>query len=337
MQQRKKLIFTFLLFIIALLLLVYNKPEKKAEYLRTEGVVFGTTYHITYASPGGINLDTTITRALKDIDFSLSMFNEQSTISRINHNDTTVVLDSLFITLFHTSQQVSEHTQGDFDITVAPLVNLWGFGFKKQDQVTPERVDSIKQFVDYQSVAIVNNQLVKQFPQTMLDASAIAKGYACDHVANALRQHGVKNLLVEIGGEVTALGKNAKGNLWRIGINKPVEDSTSTISEIQRVVTFTNAGMATSGNYRNFYVKEGKKFSHTIDPKTGYPVEHSLLSATIIAPDCMTADAYATACMVMGLEAALELCNADSTISGFFIYDDSGTLSEIWSHDFPIE
>ena len=337
MLARKKLFFALILFIVALLLLIIKDPEIKHEYLRTEGVVFGTTYHITYASPEGRNLDTTITKALKEIDYSLSMFNEESTISRINRNDTTVFVDSLFKHLFNNSQKVSQRTKGAFDITVAPLVNLWGFGFKKQDQVTPEKVDSLLLYVDYSSVQIIGNQILKQHEKTMLDASAIAKGYACDHVANALREQGVENLLVEIGGEVTALGVNQNGNLWRIGINKPIEDSTSTVSEIQRIVTFSNAGMATSGNYRNFYIKDGKKFSHTINPKTGYPVEHSLLSATIIAPDCMTADAYATACMVMGLESALELCNNDSNIAGFFIYDNHGTITEVWSDDFPIE
>lgn len=235
------------------------------------------------------------------------MFNEQSTISAINRNDTSVVLDSLFMRVFQRSMEISAATDGAFDITVAPLVNAWGFGFKQSAMPTQHDIDSLLQIVGYQKVECRDGCIVKADPRMMLDCYAIAKGFGCDVVANALKAHGVENYIVEIGGEVAVSGRNAQGDAWRIGINKPVDDSLSVASEIEQIALLTHGGMATSGNYRNFYVSDGKKYAHTIDPKSGYPVQHRLLSATIVADDCMTADAFATACMVVGLERSLAI------------------------------
>lgn len=334
-MNKKRLIFVFLLLVACLYFLFWHERSSKS-YLLHQGVVFGTTYHITYESPDGTSLDSVILNELQIFDNSLSMFNEHSVISAVNRNDTSVVLDTLFVRVFKKAREVSTATHGAFDMTVAPLVNVWGFGFKKNEAVTSQVIDSIMPFIGYTKIKLVGNQIEKADSRMMLDASAIAKGYACDVLAQALVRQGVRNYIVEIGGEVALNGKNAKGKAWRVGINKPIEDSTSLVSEIQDVVELTHGGMATSGNYRNFYVKNGKKYSHTINPQTGYPVQHSLLSATIIAPDCMTADAYATACMVMGLDESLKLCRERADIEGYFIYADHDSIKVVRSEGFPL-
>ncbi len=318
--------------LIAIFCIETKRPEKR--YFTDGGYVFGTTYHITYESEK--SLTTTIHAALLQVDSSLSMFNKQSTISAVNRNDTSVVLDSLFVRVFNRSQEISATTDGAFDITVAPLVNLWGFGFDKRSLVTQARIDSAFQLVGYQKVKLENGKIIKENPNTMLDASAIAKGFACDVVAEALHKNGVENYLVEIGGEVAVNGINSKKEAWRIGINKPIEDSLSVNNEIQQVVTLTRGGMATSGNYRNFYVENGKKIAHTIDPKSGFPVQHSLLSATIVANDCMTADAYATACMAMGLESSLRFCQ-ENGLEGYFIYTEDDKTRVKYTEKFPLK
>lgn len=313
------------------------RDKAKPAYLEHDGMIFGTTYHITYESPKGKPLDSVINLAMNRVDSSLSIFKPYSTISRVNINDSSVVLDSLFLKVYKEGMEVSKVTDGAFDMTVAPLVNLWGFGFEKRANVPQAEVDSIMPFIGYTKIHLVGGHIVKDDPRMMLDASAIAKGFGCDQVALALQNAGVKNYLVEIGGEVALNGVNDKKEAWRIGINKPVDDSTSTVSEIEDVVLLENGGMATSGNYRNFYMKGGKKYAHEIDPKTGYPVQHSLLSATIIAPNCMTADAYATACMIMGVEKSMEICKKNPDLKGYFIYDDNGVNKEIWTDDFPVK
>lgn len=319
-MKRTKYVFLVLL-AAAITFLVYERGQKtQTEYQKDQGRIFGTLYHISYDYPK--NLQTEIEAELKAFDNSLSPFNPNSIITRINNNDSTVIADKWFTTVFETGQKVSQVTNGAFDFTVAPLVNLWGFGFKKSAEVNEHAVDSILQFVGYDKVQLKNGKIIKDDSRTMIDGSAIAKGYACDVVADLLRSKGIINFMVEIGGELVAGGINEKGNLWRVGINKPIDDSTSVVGEIEEIIEISNMAMATSGNYRNFYVKDGKKYAHTIDPKSGYPIQHNLLSSTVVAPDCITADAYATAFMVMGLEESLKIVDADPAIEAFFIYTD---------------
>lgn len=323
-MKRTKYIFLVLL-AAAITFIVYEQTHKKPEieYQKDQGRVFGTIYHISYDYPA--NLKKEIEAELNKFDHSLSPFNPNSVITKVNTNDTTVVLDKWFINVFETGKQIAGVTGGAFDFTVAPFVNLWGFGFKKSDSVNEHAVDSILQFVGYNKVSLVNGKVIKQDPRTMIDASAIAKGYACDVVAELLRSRGIVNFMVEIGGELVAGGVNQKGKMWRVGINKPIDDSTAMVSEIEEVIEISNMGLATSGNYRNFYVKDGKKYAHTIDPQSGYPIQHNLLSATVVAPDCMTADAYATAFMVLGLKESLRIVDADPLIEAYFIYTDEET------------
>lgn len=295
----------------------HNAP---APYQKTSGLIFGTMYSVTYQSK--TDLKSEIDSMLKVFDGSLSPFNDTATISRINRNEQ-VIADELFTTVFRRSMEISQATDGAFDITVAPLVNAWGFGFKQGRFPDSLMVDSLLQITGYQKVSMTEaGEVTKQDERMMLNCSAIAKGFAVDVIANLLKSKGVENMMVDIGGEVVVCGKNPHSKKWRIGINKPVDDSLATNQELQTVVEITDAAMATSGNYRNFYYNNGKKYAHTIDPHTGYPVQHSLLSATVVANDCMTADAYATAFMVMGVEKAMEMAESNPEIEAMFIYSD---------------
>ncbi|MGM9760537.1 MAG: FAD:protein FMN transferase [Parabacteroides sp.] len=289
-------------------------------YQEESGTVFHTLYHIKYQAARP--LTDSIDAELQAFNLSLNPFIPQSVISKVNRNEP-VEVDDWFETVFRTATEVSDRTGGAFDITCAPLVNLWGFGFQKMDSVTPQMVDSIRTFVGYRKMRLENRQVVKEDPRMMLNCSAIAKGFACDVVAQLLERNGVQNYMVEIGGEVTMRGVNAAGNGWRIGINKPEDETEGVHNGIQQIVQLNRAGaVATSGNYRNFYIKEGKKYAHTIDPRTGYPAEQQILSATIVADHCITADAYATAFMTLGLEKVRELAPSWKGIEYYLIYVD---------------
>ncbi len=294
-------------------------------YHRNEGMIFNTIYHFTYEARE--DYQSQIEAELQRFDASLSPFNPSSIISRFNRNDTAVVADAWFETVFARSKEVWRDTGGAFDPTVSPLINAWGFGFKTGAPVTPETVDSLWHLVGMERMELVDGRLHKDDPRMSLNFSAIAKGYAVDVVASFLREKGVKNFLVEIGGEVAAQGKNARGETWRVGIDTPDEANVAG-GEIEAVVMLDDAALATSGNYRNFRVVNGRRVAHTIDPATGYPVQHSLLSATVLAPDCMTADAYATAFMVLGVDKSLEIAARNPGIEAYLIYAvDSVTTS----------
>lgn len=310
----------FLIFlVIASVMVIANEPP----YRHDSGTTFGTYYNITYKSKE--QLKPQIEEALRQVDQSLSPFNKSSVITAINSN-VDILPDTLFVQVFNLAQEISEKSNGAFDITVAPLVNAWGFGFKNGTATDTLTIDSLRRYVGYKGVRLVESKIVKEHPQTMLDCSAIAKGFGCSHVARMLDSYGISDYLVEIGGEVVAKGKNDKGKAWSIGISKPTDDASGSDTGLQEILHIHNKSMATSGNYRNFRYEGGRKVAHTIDPRTGYPVQHSLLSATVIADDCATADAYATAFMVMGMEEAMELCRKEN-IEAYFIYsDEEGNL-----------
>lgn len=314
---------------IALLVLgtiwILARHNRPIPFQTDHGRIFGTLYNITYQAPE--NLRTEIDQELKRFDGSLSPFNDTATITRINRNED-IVPDTLFTNVFLRSMEISKETKGAFDITVAPLVNAWGFGFKEGSFPTTQQVDSLLQLIGYEKVSLLpNGKIQKNDPRILITCSAIAKGYAVDIIAQLLRKKGVENFMVDIGGEVVVQGKNRQNAPWRIGINKPVDDSLAVNQELQTILEISNVGIATSGNYRNFYYKDGKKYAHTIDPRTGYPVQHSILSATVIARDCMSADAYATAFMVMGLDEAINITEAHHDLDAFFIYsDENGKL-----------
>jgi len=318
-----------LLLALGLLACTSCKPKK---YFFNEGVAFGTTYHITYN--GTEDLQKAMEAEMDKFNSSLSTYTPTSTISRFNQSGTEpfdLSKDPWMLQMVQASLHFSELSNGAFDITVAPLVDLWGFGPKAKSDPTQAKIDSIKQFVGYKLLKLEKDKLTKSDPRIQLDCGAIAGGYASDIIAGFLHKKGVDDYMVEIGGEVVLHGKNPKGGNWRIGINKPVDDSTSTNNDIERLLVLTDKALSTSGNYRSFYVKDGKKYAHTIDPHTGYPVQHSLLSATILANDCFTADGLATACMVMGVDAGLKLIESlhDQGVEAFFIYNEGGPDNKI--------
>ena len=301
--------------------------RKNADYQHDSGLVFGTSYNITYQSND--NLKPEIEKTLAEVDASLSPFNEKSVITHVNKNEA-VTLDDHFITVFRLSSEIYKDTEGAFDITVAPLVNAWGFGFK--NGITPDchAIDSLMQFVGFDKVKLQDGKIIKTDDRLMLDCSAIAKGYGVDVVARLLKSKGIDNYMVEIGGEIVASGENPKGAPWRIGVSKPDDDSVNVSNEIQGIINITNRAMATSGNYRNFYYKGGKKYAHTIDPKTGCPVQHSILSATVVSDECAKADAYATAFMVMGLDKAKAVLARHKDMMAYFIYSDDKGNNKVW-------
>lgn len=318
-----------------LLMVVSCAPKEK--WIKNQGAVFGTYYHLVYESPGGKDLQAAVLQALDSVNHALSTYDSASVISRFNQSDKGIaVTNHHFKTVVEAAQAITKATDGAFDMTVAPLVNAWGFGFSKKQTITPHLLDSLTSLVGMQKVLLRGDSLIKLKPGLMIDASAIAKGYGVDIAAKVLEINGCANYLVEIGGEVYSKGHNPQSKPWRVGIDKPIDDPAASNRQIQTVVNLSGKALATSGNYRQFYIDEntGIKYAHTIDPRTGNPVNHSLLSASVIANDCMTADAYATACMVMGLEKSMELFSQHHELEGYFIYDTPQGMKTIHTPGF---
>lgn len=305
----------FLLFLVVGTIGIIRSHQ--VTYQHNEGAIFGTTYHIRYQSPTDFHPE--IVKELSKVDAALSLFNPDSWLSHYNAGEqpSTNNMANEVITL---AMQVSDSTEGAFDITVAPLVNAWGFGYKSGQWPTPQEVDSLRSLVGYKRYA--------EGKKVMLDCGAIAKGYGVDRVARVLRNHGVTNYMVEIGGEVVVSGHNPEGKLWQIGVAKPTDQT----NEMQEVIQLDNAALATSGNYRNYHTDSlGHKVAHTIDPRLGHPVQHTLLSATVMASTCAEADAYATAFMVMGLDAAKAFVEKHPALKVYFIYSTPDNSLDVYS------
>lgn len=316
----------YLFLLVLVISTIWILRNRTTEMQNSEGRIFGTTYHAKYEYP--TSLETEIMERLQQVDATFSMFNPNSLLSRINRGEE-VAADSLFARVFTLAQTVSAETNGAFDITVAPLVNAWGFGFSKADSITPALIDSLLPAVGYTHVRLTENgQIEKLHPRVMMDCGAIAKGFAVDHVAAMFDSLGIRNFMIEIGGEVVVRGTNSHGKPWRIGVSVPKPEAGN--ADVQAVLSVTNKAMATSGNYRNHYVKDGKRYAHTIHPRTGYPVQHSLLSASVVAPDCATADAYATAFMVVGLDSAKSILEQHPELMGYFIYENADGEMATW-------
>lgn len=303
------------------------RQQHVTPYQKNTGLIFGTVYHVTYQHDD--DLQKEIEAELKKVDAEFSMFNDTSTVARLNRGEQPE-LSPMFCEIFQLAERISEKTNGAFDITVAPLVNAWGFGFKNEQMPTAHQVDSLMASIGYQHVHLKGKQLIKERPNIMLDFSAIAKGWGVDVITRLLERHDIKNFMVEIGGEITTRGINPQRVPWKIGVNKPTDDALNESHELQTVLNVTDKSMATSGNYRRFYEKDGKRYAHTIDPKTGYPVQHSLLSATVIADNCAIADAFATSFMVMGLERAKQLVEKENGLMAYLIYSNEKGKLEVW-------
>ncbi len=314
------------------MLLVYSwRNRDKAEIKVTEqakvsgkitfsGSTMGTTYNLTYLDSEGRDFNESVDSLLKIFNQSLSTYLPDSEVSRFNQGDSLDFSLPYFPKILIASQEIFKKTNGAFDPTVGPLVNMWGFGPTGPHLKDSVDVQELLKSVGFEKVEFDRKQVRKKTPGIYLDFSSIAKGYGVDVVADFLRGKNISDFLVEIGGELVASGVNEKGELWKVGVNRPDEASNS--SDLYSILALQDRAMATSGNYRNYYEKDSLKISHTIDPKTGYPASHSLLSATVLARDCMTADAYATALMVLGLDSAIALDSALEEIEVFLIYDD---------------
>ena len=304
--------------------------DPKLSYYRNEGKVFGTYYNIRYEATD--DLQPAIQAALEAFDRSLSMFNPYSVLSAINANrDTTT--DAAFEQMWAEAERVYTLSNGAFDITVAPLVKAFGFG-RKSDQysaISSQTIDSLREFVGFEKVSLIDHRVVKSDPRVQIDGGAVAKGQACDMIAAVLRDKGCTNYLVDIGGEIVARGVNDKGQAWHIGITKPNLNNEGAQEDLQEILAVSDICMATSGNYRNYYYADGERRSHTIDPRTGYPVQHSLLSATVVSSTCMRADALATACMVLGAEEAIEMIDRAEDAACYFIVAQNDSLITLTS------
>lgn len=324
-KSLKKIIFTIVA-TVALLVVAYSiqkcSSSKKTKYYYQKGKVFGTFYHLVYENDS--SLETAIDWLFIVFDNSLSTYNKQSIISKVNRNQD-VALNHYFVRLFKEAVRCSKETDGAFDITVSPLVDAWGFGSGKRiEKIDSTIIDSLKQYVGMHRIQLKDGKVVKEQDEIQLNVNAVAKGYGVDIIADYFEEQGIRNYLVEIGGEIRALGKNEKNRTWTTAINKPIDDSTQTNQELQdEIVLMPSGAMATSGNYRNFYIKDGKKYAHSIDPQTGYPVSHNLLSATVFMPTCLEADALATAFMVLGVEKGKKMA-AKLNVPVYFIYEEDG-------------
>ena len=315
-----------IIFILALVL--PSCKDKKPAFTSFTGFTQGTTYSIVYDNQQNINpeeLKQKVEKILHNFDMSLSIYNDSSVISQINRNED-VITDTYFTEVFTKSALISEMTGGAFDITVGPLVKAWGFGPDEHKNFTESKRDSLMKFVGMSKVLLKNGHVIKSDPGIYLDVNAIAPGYSVDVICQFLDNLEIKNYLIEIGGEVRAKGTKA-GALWRIGIDKPIDNNMSPGQSLQAIVKITDKALATSGNYRKFYVEDGIKYSHEIDPKTGYPAKNTLLSVSIIADECVMADGIATACMVMGKEKTIRFLSNHPEFEAYLVYsDDSGNF-----------
>jgi FAD:protein FMN transferase len=308
--------------------------DKNPVFANFAGFAQGSTYSIVYDNKKNIDpgeLRKRVEKILYDFDMSLSLYKDSSIISKINRNEDAVP-DSFFTEVFRKSVIISEMTEGAFDITVGPLVNAWGFGPDAHKNFSELKRDSLLRLVGMSKVSLVNGRLVKSDPHICLDVNAIAQGFSVDVICRLFDNLGIKNYLIEIGGEVGAKGKKG-ANLWRIGIDKPVDNNMSPGQTLQAIIKISDKALATSGSYRKFYIENGIKYSHEIDPKTGYPAKNTLLSATIIADDCAMADGIATACMVLGKDKTIEFLNIHPEFMAYLVYSDDTGNFKTWTSE----
>lgn len=308
-------------FLLGLTITVVSAVYAQTEPLRIEGQAQGTTYHITYYDKHNRDFQQEIEKILTDFDKSVSTYLPTSIISRINSNQKGVVVDTYFITCFNKAKEIWKSTDGAFDPTVYPLVNAWGFGPGKKQKMDKPVIDSILKFVGFDLIELKGKTVVKKDPRVSLDFNAFAQGYSVDVVSDFLNSKEITSYIVEIGGEVYAKGKKPDGSNWTIGIEKPIENQTS-VNPAKAIAKLENLAIATSGNYRRFFIENGIRYGHHIDPKTGYPTKNNLLSASIFAKECISSDANATGVLVLGLEKAKVFLQAHPELQAYLIYSD---------------
>jgi thiamine biosynthesis lipoprotein len=316
-----------LLPILGLIMVISScSPRQSQKKIGFSGMAQGTYYAVTYFDHLNRNFQPSIDSLLQAFDMSVSMWEPNSIISRINNGESNIRCDSAFIHTYLIARDVAEKSHGAFDYTIGPLVNVWGFGFEDRQKVDQAMVDSLLPLVDYRFVSLNGDQIILEKKGIKFDFNAVAQGYSVDLVGDFLADKGIENYLIDIGGEVLAKGEKPGIGAWKVGIEKPSLDKLAERS-LEATISLKDMALATSGNYRKFYEVDGIRYSHTIDPETGYPVTHTLLSASVLAKDCGTADAWATAFMVMGVDKAKAILAGRNDLEAYFIFsNDDGTF-----------
>ena len=303
-------------------LVMFSCNEKKElKLFKISGSAQGTYYAITYCADNNENLQPAVDSLFRKFDSSVSSYFPNSILSRFNNNDQTTIADPIFETVFQKSMEVSANTEGAFDVTVGPLVNAWGFGLSKRAKVDQAMIDSLLPLVGYQKVKLVDGKLIKSDPRIRIDFDAIAQGYTSDWLGKFFESKGIGNYLIDVGGEVLGKGSKPDGKIWTVAIEMPSKNAEDE-RKIQAILPLKNRAISTSGTYRKYFEENGNRYSHEIDPFGGYPAKNSVLSVSVIANDCITADAYATAFMVMGLEKSMNFLTKHPEIEAYFISDD---------------
>lgn len=320
-------------FVAVLLVMALASCVKQKVIL--QGLAQGSYYAITYYDTRGRDFQQEVDSIFRAVDRSVNLWVDSSVICKVNRNED-VQLDPIFIDNFNIAQKAAELSEGYFDPTIAPLVEAWGFSAKKGLEVTPEMIDSLRRLVNYRNIRIEDGRVIKANPAMKLDFNAIAQGYTSDMIGAFLESQGITDYIVDVGGEILAHGGKPDGNPWVVGIEKPAANWDSERVIQQRIAVF-DQGVVTSGSYRKYVERDGKRYSHSIDPTTGCPVEHQLLSATVIAETSVWADALASICMVMGMERSLELINSMDGVEAYYIFvNDQGELETFATKGFKL-
>ena len=291
---------------------------KQPQKMVLQGLAQGSYYAVTYFDEQNRNFQHEIDSIFHAVDLSVNLWVDSSVISKVNRNEE-VTLDSIFIDNFNIAQEAARLSDGYFDPTISPIVAAWGFSYKNGDSITPQLIDSLRQLVDYRNIRIEDGKVVKTNLGMKLDFNAIAQGHTSDLIAAFLDSRGIRNYLVDTGGEIIARGGKPNGDPWIVGIEKPA-DNWDSEQVVQARVALHDKGLVTSGSTRKYVERNGKRYSHCIDPKTGYPVEHNVLSATVMAESSVWADALASICMVMGMEKSLPLIEGMDGVEAYYIF-----------------
>ncbi|WP_296620147.1 FAD:protein FMN transferase [Marivirga sp.] len=331
-NRKKNSIYSLILIAVVAMFWFYRDSQKseteKLPYIFISGEAQGTTYNITYSDVENRNLKLEVDSILHQFDLSLSTYVKSSEIVRFNKSDHFQFESSYFYPVLEKSKEIYKASDGAFDPTVYPLIEAWGFGPEKTDFPDSSRIEEIKEYVGFEYIDFNKQRVVKEKEKVSLDFNAIAQGYSIDVVFDFLKSRGVENMMVELGGELRVKGKNENEDLWAIGVDDPKTEEGQQAKRVA-IIKLDNEAISTSGNYRKFFVHEGKKYGHSINPKTGYPIQRDIISSTVVAPTCMEADAWSTAFMVTGLEKAKEILTTQNHLKAFFIYEDeNGDLQQ---------
>ena len=310
-------------------LLLASSCTRQPKRIMLQGLEQGSYYAVTYFDEQGRNFQHEIDSIFRVVDLSVNLWVDSSVISKINRNEE-ATLDDIFIDNFNIAQQAAALSGGYFDPTVSPIVAAWGFSNKSGDSITPQLIDSLKQLVDYRKIRIEDDKVIKADPAMKLDFNAIAQGYTSDMIAGFLESRGIMNYLVDTGGEIMAKGGKPNGDPWIVGIEKPAENWDSDRA-VQVRIALRNKGLVTSGSTRKYVERDGKRYSHCIDPMTGYPVEHNVLSVTVLAENSVWADALASICMVMGMEKSLPIIQSLNGVEAYYIFVNEDNTFETFA------